>query len=229
MMATNRKLKLLCLHGYRQDTDSFKDKIGGFKKSIKGTTELVFLNAPHEISPESCISNTENGVSILKGGRSWWFCDESNDFNSRTECEKANGFESSVNAINEAFKTQGPFDGILGFSQGGAMAALICALKEHQAFMHDFHFVVLIAGFQSRSKCHQYLYTKPMNIQSLHIIGENDSCISKDRSEVLIPLFKSSSVVYHDGGHFIPSKSNVKNEYLPFFKNMYCFINNSSN
>ncbi|PRD28165.1 UNVERIFIED_CONTAM: ovca2 [Trichonephila clavipes] len=106
MMATNRKLKLLCLHGYRQDADSFKDKIGGFKKSIKGVTELVFLNAPHEIPPESCISNTENGVSILKGGRSWWFCDESNDFNSRTECEEANGFESSVNAINEAFKTQ---------------------------------------------------------------------------------------------------------------------------
>ncbi|GFY11886.1 esterase OVCA2 [Trichonephila clavipes] len=155
MMATNRKLKLLCLHGYRQDADSFKDKIGGFKKSIKGVTEL---------------------------GCSWWFCDESNDFNSRTECEEANGFESSVNAINEAFKTQGPFDGILGFSQGGAMAALICSLKEHQ-----------------------------------------------DRSEVLIPLFKSSSVVYHDGGHFIPSKSNVKNEYLPFFKNMYCFINNLSN
>ncbi|GFU18576.1 esterase OVCA2 [Nephila pilipes] len=216
IMAVNRKLKLLCLHGYRQDADSFKDKIGGFKKSIKGTTELVFLNAPHEIPSESCIDDPENGVTLLRGGRSWWFCDKSNNFNSRTKCEEAKGFKESVEAVSEAFKTQGPFDGILGFSQGGALAALICALKEHQA------------GFQSISTCHQYLYTKTVNIQSLHIIGENDLCISKDRSEELIPLFKSSSVVYHDGGHFIPSKSSIKNEYLPFFKNMYCVINKIS-
>ncbi|XP_055928970.1 esterase OVCA2-like isoform X1 [Argiope bruennichi] len=219
-MAAPKKLKILCLHGYRQDAESFKDKIGGFRKTIKSTAELVFVDAPHEIPSESCVSAIEEGATELRGGRSWWFCDNTKDFSSKTSCNDVEGFEESVNTIAEAFKSQGPFDGILGFSQGGALAALICALKEHEEFEYDFHFVVIIAGFRSIAKCHEYLYSKPINKESLHIIGENDACISKDRSEELIPLFKSSSVVYHDGGHFIPSKSSVKAEYLPFFKNM---------
>ncbi|GBN91943.1 hypothetical protein AVEN_275127-1 [Araneus ventricosus] len=154
-MAAPKKLKILCLHGYRQDAESFKDKIGGFRKSIKSIAELVFVNAPNEIPTESCVITTDEGTTELRG-----------------------------------------------------------------EFPYDFYFVVIIAGFRSIAKCHQYLYSKTINIQSLHIMGENDTCISKDRSEELIPLFKSSSVVYHDGGHFIPSKSSVKAEYLPFFKNM---------
>ncbi|GBO02233.1 hypothetical protein AVEN_259730-1, partial [Araneus ventricosus] len=67
-----------------------------------------------------------------KTGRSWWFCDSTKDFSSRTACTEVEGFKESINTIAEAFKSQGPFDGILGFSQGGALAALICALKEHQ-------------------------------------------------------------------------------------------------
>ncbi|CAL1267176.1 unnamed protein product [Larinioides sclopetarius] len=205
---------------FRQDAESFKDKSGGFRKSIKSIAELVFVNAPIEIPTESCVISTEEGTTELRGGRSWWFCDNTKDFSSRTSCAEVEGFKESVNIVAETFRSQGPFDGILGFSQGGALAALICALKEHQEFPYDFNFSVIIAGFRSIAKCHQYLYSKTVDIQSLHIMGENDSCISKDRSEELIPLFKSSSVVYHDGGHFIPSKSSVKSEYLPFFKNM---------
>ncbi|GIY44031.1 hypothetical protein CDAR_262641 [Caerostris darwini] len=180
-MAVNRKLKILCLHGYRQDADSFKDKIGGFKKSIKNIAELVFINAPHEITTEFCMTdNVEDGATIPKKGRSWWFCDDSNDFNSRTKCDEAQGFQKSLDVVNEAFKSQGPFDGILGFSQGGALAALICALKENQEFVHDFYFVVIIAGFRSIAKCHQHLFSETLNSKSLHIIGEKDSCISKE-------------------------------------------------
>ncbi|GIY25358.1 hypothetical protein CEXT_153541, partial [Caerostris extrusa] len=72
-----------------QDADSFKDKIGGFKKSIKKYCRVRVL----------------------------------------LECRWGKFSPNNSNVVNEAFKSQGPFDGILGFSQGGALAALICALK----------------------------------------------------------------------------------------------------
>lgn len=39
------KLKILCLHGYRQNADSFKSKLGSFRKFINKYAELTFVDA----------------------------------------------------------------------------------------------------------------------------------------------------------------------------------------
>ncbi|VFQ84904.1 unnamed protein product [Cuscuta campestris] len=40
------------------------------------------------------------------------------------------GFDESLSYLKTKVSEGGPFDGILGFSQGAAMAALLCAQKE---------------------------------------------------------------------------------------------------
>lgn len=42
------------------------------------------------------------------------------------------GFSESLAAVSNAFDEHGSFDGILGFSQGAAMVALICGLMERE-------------------------------------------------------------------------------------------------
>jgi hypothetical protein len=44
------KLKILCLHGFRQNTSSFKGRTSALAKKLKHIAELVFIDAPHELS-----------------------------------------------------------------------------------------------------------------------------------------------------------------------------------
>lgn len=48
-------------------------------------------------------------------------------------------------------------------------------------FLHSFRFVILISGFMSLAKCHQYLYEKKITIESLHVIGQSDTCILQSK------------------------------------------------
>ena len=45
------KLKVLCLHGYRQNEKSFREKTGAFRKAVGKYVDLTFVNAPHEVKP----------------------------------------------------------------------------------------------------------------------------------------------------------------------------------
>lgn len=45
------KLKILCLHGYRQNATAFKSKLGSFRKLSSKYAELTFLEAPHQAPP----------------------------------------------------------------------------------------------------------------------------------------------------------------------------------
>lgn len=42
------KLKILCLHGYRQNATAFKSKLGSFRKLSNKYAELTFLDGIHE-------------------------------------------------------------------------------------------------------------------------------------------------------------------------------------
>jgi len=44
-----QRLKLLCLHGYRQDGTSFRAKTGAFRKMLGKKAEFHYANAPHLI------------------------------------------------------------------------------------------------------------------------------------------------------------------------------------
>lgn len=58
------KLKVLALHGYRQSGDSFRTKIGSFRKYLNKYVEFVFVTAPH-ISPVEG-DDPGNSVSSFK-------------------------------------------------------------------------------------------------------------------------------------------------------------------
>jgi len=43
------------------------------------------------------------------------------------------GFNDSIALIEKTFIEQGPFDGILGFSQGAAFVSILCAMKKKKS------------------------------------------------------------------------------------------------
>ena len=53
------KLKLLCLHGYRQNAEVFKQKTGSFRKCLHKWVDFTYVTAPHKVIPLDDLSKAD--------------------------------------------------------------------------------------------------------------------------------------------------------------------------
>ncbi|KAJ1383511.1 Serine hydrolase FSH [Sesbania bispinosa] len=242
---TSRKLRILCLHGFRQNASGFKGRTASLAKKLKKFTEFVFIDAPHELSfiyqtpmsephvdcapsslPPSPLPPSEN----CKKKFAWFVAPNfngSNDvdwkvadgpFDPLQYQQQTAGYDISLSHLMNVFSQEGPFDGILGFSQGAAMAALISAQQEKLKGKMDFKFVVLCSGFALHMK---EMERGPIKCPSLHIFGNEhgkDRQIANQASKELASLYDAgcSVIIEHDCGHIIPTRSPCIDEIKDF-------------
>ncbi|KAK1564367.1 hypothetical protein Q3G72_001690 [Acer saccharum] len=134
--------------------------------------------------------------------------------------QQTDGFDVSLSYLKTVFAQQQPFDGILGFSQGAAMAASICALRERLKGELDFRFGILCSGYALPST---EIQPGSINCPSLHIFGSD---LGKDRqtanqaSRDLAMAFENGcyAIIEHDCGHFIPTRSPYIDEIKGFLQ-----------
>ncbi|XP_022194911.2 esterase OVCA2 isoform X3 [Nilaparvata lugens] len=208
-MAEN-KLRILCLHGYRQNKNVFREKLGQFRKNLKNHAEFHFIDAPHEVKDSFGANQSDE--------RSWWFTSEDNTYQSKIKTDFCIGLEDSIALVQKTFANEGPFDGILGFSQGAAFTAIICGLLTKKALDFELKFVMIVAGFKSLYDGHAELYEQQINIASLHVIGGGDEVISQERSKELTPIFADAKLLLHSGGHYVPANNTIKKDYIGFLE-----------
>ncbi|XP_017845239.1 esterase GA18864 [Drosophila busckii] len=211
-MEITEKVRVLCLHGYRQDADSFKNKLGSFRKFAGKYAEFVFISAPHIAAP------LEPNDKPIEQQRSWWANKDDGTFKGTNKSGPAYGFQESMRAVEEAWKTQGPFQGLLGFSQGACFVGLICGLAKKKLTSIRPEFAVLTSGFISGSLVHMSAYEERITIPTLHVYGLTDEIIPKDMSESLAANFKNVEVLEHNGGHYFPATAAQKQAYINFFQ-----------
>ncbi|GAB1601098.1 esterase OVCA2-like isoform X1 [Argonauta hians] len=222
VLPSRKIFRILCIHGYRQNAQLFREKTGSFRKLLKNKAEFVFISAPNKIPVDKTDSETEGKDAKDVDGRSWWFSREDNYFNAKLESNCCDGYEQSVNMIKNVFKEQGPFDGLFGFSQGASLVSLLCGLREQDPEGDlKFSFAIIVAGFKSRSSQHQPLYEHKVTIPTLHVIGDTDGVIPKDMSEELLENYTNRTVLSHTGGHYVPSSSAEKKVYIQFINQLH--------
>ncbi|XP_006007486.1 esterase OVCA2 isoform X2 [Latimeria chalumnae] len=220
-------LRLLCIHGYRQNETTFRERTGSLRKILKKHAELVYITAPLQVTPPpgALPGDTDPGGAVHVGDpngqmadpRGWWFSDpERESFNALEQTKSCKGLEESLETVAKALADQGPFNGILGFSQGSALVAIICALKQQGDLRFQFDFAILIAGFKSQSSSHESYYRDPITIPTLHIFGETDRVIPGEMSRDLTSCFTDPLVLTHQGGHFVPTSAPQKKVYCEF-------------
>ncbi|KAL8540949.1 hypothetical protein ACS0TY_002280 [Phlomoides rotata] len=221
----SRKLRILCLHGFRQNASSFKGRTASLAKKLKNIAELVFVDAPHELpfiyNPPQTLTHESIPTFNHCNKKFAWLVDANYDgkqddadwkmaeapFDPLQYQQQTEGFEKSIEYLKTVFSGSGPFDGILGFSQGGAMAALLSAHKEKLKGEIDFQFAILCSGFAVNIG----EYGKgPIECPSLHIFGKRegkDRQIDCQASRQLACLFQDrhSVIIEHDRGHIIPT------------------------
>ncbi|KIP03719.1 hypothetical protein PHLGIDRAFT_129970 [Phlebiopsis gigantea 11061_1 CR5-6] len=214
--------KVLVLHGYAQSATIFSKRMGALRKACKGT-ELVFLDAPHVLSPAD-LAETFNTAEELGAAeaeesdpalqpRGWWKVDRG-----RT---KLNGIEASLDLLRDTLNKD-RYVGVFGFSQGAAMAAMLAALLERpevyppflisgQPPHPPFDFCISAAGFLPSGELSDTIFLPSYSTPTLHILGKTDVIVVEERSKTLIDISSNCRVEYHDGGHFVPSKANWRN------------------
>jgi len=206
-----KPVRLLCLHGYKQNGDVFRKKTGAFRKLLKKTAEYHFITAPH------LIPQTEGGEENLTG---WWFSAEGRSYVAQDVTDFSAGLDESLDLVARNLKDHGPFDGILAFSQGASLLSIICSLREKgDERFQALCCAIFVAGYRSRQTAHQELYADLVTIPTLHVIGDTDQVIPRAMSDDMLRNFQDPVVLRHDGGHFVPSKSAQKSAYVDFLKN----------
>ncbi|XP_022931639.1 rhodanese-like domain-containing protein 6 isoform X1 [Cucurbita moschata] len=240
-----RKLRVLCLHGFRQNASSFKGRTASLAKKLKTMVEFVYVDAPHELSfiyhprdRETCVTssvqpNCPPPVEHCKKKFAWLIAEDNTGERSETKWEVADalfdplqyqkqtdGFEESLAYLKTVFSEKGPFDGILGFSQGAAMTAAVCSRKMSVKGAVDVRFAVLCSGFPLQIP---ELEHGVISCPSLHIFGSdqgNDRQIANKMSRDLASCFDAgcSVIIEHDSGHVIPTRSPYIDEIKVFLQ-----------
>lgn len=96
------------------------------------------------------------------------------------------------------------FDGVFGFSQGAALAGLLCAALDPPP-----GFAIMAGGFTSPFERHAYLFRRKLPVPSAHIIGKTDRIVPPAASLLLADRFEQPQVIEHAGGHVVPSDPAV--------------------
>ncbi|CAF0799745.1 unnamed protein product [Adineta ricciae] len=213
-------LRILCLHGYRQNGTMFREKTGSLRKLLKKhVAEFVFIDAPHIILAQDNTNEQDSNATATSRSneRGWWFSssDQTYDPLAVTSCDL--GFNESLDYVTKYINEQQvPFDGLLAFSQGAAFAALL--LSRFTTGTYPFRFVILVASFKSGQEQHRAMYENlQIDLPNLHVIGSDDRVIPCHMSEVLAnEYFKNAEILRHNGGHFIPTTSEAKASYTQF-------------
>eukprot|EP00927_Polykrikos_kofoidii_P056280 TRINITY_DN50431_c0_g1_i1.p1 TRINITY_DN50431_c0_g1~~TRINITY_DN50431_c0_g1_i1.p1 ORF type:complete len:314 (-),score=54.33 TRINITY_DN50431_c0_g1_i1:161-1102(-) len=218
-----RPLRLLCLHGYGQNAEVFRQRTGALRRALKAhVKDFVFVDAPlacthflgEEPRPET--GSTDAAVAPTPQRLGWY------DWKDMPDGQRLRfGWEKSEAALLNLVDNEDPsLDGILGFSQGAVAGALLCVKRPGR-----FRVAILVAGGMptdphmrdmlvsasasaSGEDAHSARATSSLTAEevqsdcrpnlppppSMHVYGEGDKLIEPQRVLELAELWARSAV-----------------------------------
>ena len=195
------KLKILALHGDAQNGQFFRERTGAVRKQLKSVAEFTFIDAPHAATGAFLGQIDE----ATRGAPLGWY--NTRDGNRPAISGAYEGLVESLELVSATCRTQGPFDGVLGFSQGATLAALLCLTRPDL-----FTFAVLFAGYVPRDA--QTLAWMdagvPGRLPSFHCLGLSDASVPPDIARSLASRFAAPVIHEHDGGHVVPGNAPLR-------------------
>lgn len=232
------------LHGYSQNSRTFQRKLRRLAERLYQTfpnTELVWPEGPLQIHPSDIPgyqpANNERQPHEGPELRAW--------FQLRYVQDPPHGLFQSLDMLAEILKRDGPFDGVIAFSQGTILAAILASLLEGQTRVDAFHrasqisphimpypdtfinlrhppfkFGILYAGRVGTTRYSDWLYEDPLiDTPFCHFVGKWDPMVDhEERDAVLAKLSgsKESRTIVHVGGHFVPVNDEMVGHVVDF-------------
>lgn len=145
------------------------------------------------------------------------------------------GLEEAVVWLAGYMREIGPIDGIIGFSQGAALASMLSSLCEGdynkgrlealakqpvpihvQPPQGHLKFFVALSGFRSTIDNHVGFYNPIITTPAMCVIGDLDIMVSEDLTTMLVGSCFAPEVIHHKGGHYVPTDKKTIDEVVRF-------------
>ncbi|KAL8145452.1 hypothetical protein AgCh_003572 [Apium graveolens] len=188
-----RKPRFLCLHGFRTSGLIFKTQLDNWPEFVLDKLDLVIPDAPFPCNGKSGVDG------IFDPPYYEWF-------QANQDLTEYTNFDECLDFIQECLIKQGPFDGLLGFSQGSFLSAALPGLQAKGLALTKvpkIKFLIIISGGKFKNQAlSEKAFSNAISCPSLHFIGEMD--ILKPDGIDLLESFVDPIVIHHPEGHTVP-------------------------
>jgi predicted esterase len=147
------KPRVLCLHGWRCNGEILSMQMAALQANI--TIECLFIDAPFPGKGEP-----DKGIALFYPDRPYYEWFYRNRLIKEVENEPKSvttiyeNLEESMKYLTDHLESNGPYDGLLGFSQGCSMVTRLANLQQESlkkkkdkiGLKNIFKFVILIGG-----------------------------------------------------------------------------------
>ncbi|KAF7130547.1 hypothetical protein RHSIM_Rhsim10G0170700 [Rhododendron simsii] len=210
------KPRFLCLHGFRTSAEILQKQLQRWPETVLGKLDLVFIDGPF-------LAQGESGVERFYNPPYYEWFQFSQDY------QEAYNFEECLAYIEDYMVRNGPFDGLMGFSQVGKSIFHLILGEKYSCYLQGAIISAAMPGMQldgvaltkvPKIKCVIIMsgakfggsnfgspklaanaFSSPLKCPSLHIIGETD--LLKEQGIELLESFVDPFVVRHSKGHTI--------------------------
>ncbi|KAL2612153.1 hypothetical protein R1flu_023845 [Riccia fluitans] len=185
--AEEEKLRVLSLHGYMGNGPGMCSSYKSWDPAILELVEFSCLTAPF---PVTCRGRRNNCYS--------WFNHDSDRVKSK--------IDESLAYVLDYMRETGPYDGVMGHSQGGMMAGLLTGVQAKEMVilgrmsgdLPALRFAIIDEGGFLPGLLED-VYCPPLETKSFHIIGNYDP--NQQTEEEFLPKWQNPTVVYVDMPH----------------------------
>ncbi|EDO05718.1 Serine hydrolase (FSH1) family protein [Babesia bovis T2Bo] len=237
---TERKLKVVFLHGFTQTDETLRQKTLAFKTTCQKYLDIKYVCSPHVLRQAPAfyddsrkgkcdeeIKEMENKAreAYIRDhgpkdtyGNTWFYIGKDGDYSSQVKSGDVVGLDASLKVVFDACKEHNA-DGIMGFSLGGLMAVIATqkALQDDSIGWKP-RFVALFSPPMIGNDiiCSMLEQGPKVDIPSLVLVSENDVFVKPERTYLLLKYLREPEIKYHSAGHTVPH-TECKEVYRNFF------------
>ena len=216
MASSTPRLRILCFHAFRLSGSAMQlqmTKFSNFAAAIADLADLDYTDGGRKLADDEAASAMPAKLRELFPPPyfEWW--------NARDTADGVvyDHLDQSLAKIEQHIAAHGPYDGYLGFSQGGSVAHLLSALslcQQQEGFGQRVpppRFAILLSCRTSRHVAHSALMAKvrerPMALNALVLSGGKDQEVPAEDTRQMAATIEPSRVVelhWPEGTHRIP-------------------------
>jgi len=201
------KKKILCLHGYAMNPEWLREWLQPIEAMLSPRLEFVYPRGPIAC-PVDEVETMMNRFQVtvpesrLGHDQNWCWYRATDD-----KPPRYIGLDETLAGLHKLSLRHDGFDGVLGWSQGAVVAAIMAAQQCNQdAYDYGLMWAVICGGFLPGDKTIKSWFDNEIGIQSLHVVGKKESEFLSQRAVDLYSRFSNADWLETPVGHVMPIK-----------------------
>jgi hypothetical protein len=197
-MAKNmsRKLRVVCLHGFCTNGGIMNYQLRQMSRAFKDDVEFLYPESVVLVDFPVDPGMVKIGTPNLRS----WFNLVPKQVEENVYVNEHAGLSDNIIMLQEFFDTNGPIDGIIGFSQGCAMGLILISLMNREKFRANIKFIIMFSATTVADRSNWEFI--PRDFPAIFIVGVKDQI--KQSTYNQLQYFPDAPVFEYEVDHRVP-------------------------